>query len=122
MLIMRSHSTPMLGELLRANCTEMFELIGVLPQNEMRFAAKRNAFCRKMEGVLPQNGKCFGPKWSAFWPKMETHTTFKLTLILPIHLSLCFLLWSIFHKFLKKNISNEISDVVFWKIMSNFAA
>ena len=43
----------------------------VLPQNGMRFAAKWNAFCRKMEGVLPQNGKLFGPKWNVFWPKME---------------------------------------------------
>ena len=44
----------------------------------LHFAAKWNAFCRKMECVLPQNGKrfaakwkMFGPKWSAFWPKME---------------------------------------------------
>ena len=42
----------------------------VLPQNGLRFAAKWNAFCRKMEGVLPQNELRFGPKWKAFWPKM----------------------------------------------------
>jgi len=29
----------------------------------MRFAAKWNAFCRKMECILPQNGM-------RFWPKM----------------------------------------------------
>ena len=50
----------------------------VLPQNGTRFAAKWNAFCRKMEIVWPkmervlaQNGMRFGPKWNAFWPKME---------------------------------------------------
>ena len=44
----------------------------------MRFAAKWNAFCRKMEsewpkikGVLAQNKRRFGPKWKAIWPKME---------------------------------------------------
>ena len=47
-------------------------LEGVLPQNEMHFAAKWNAFCRKMECVLPQNGKRFAAKWKAFWPKMES--------------------------------------------------
>jgi len=37
----------------------------------MRFAAKWNAFCRKMECVLPQNGMRFAAKWNAFWPKMD---------------------------------------------------
>jgi len=53
-------------------------MISILPQNGFHFAAKRNAFCRKMEFDLPQNisvlGQnrwCFGPKWFAFWPKME---------------------------------------------------
>ena len=35
----------------------------------MRFAAKWNAFCRKMESVLPQNGKRFAAKWNLIWPK-----------------------------------------------------
>ena len=34
----------------------------ILPQNGMRFAAKWNAFCRKMECVLPQNGKRLSTK------------------------------------------------------------
>jgi len=37
----------------------------------MRFAAKWNAFCRKMECVLPQNGMRFAAKWNAFCRKME---------------------------------------------------
>ena len=43
----------------------------ILPQNGLHFAAKWVAFCRKMGCVLAQNGLHFGPKWSAFWPKME---------------------------------------------------
>ena len=35
---------------------------GVLPQNEMHFAAKWKAFCRKIECVLPQNGTRFAAK------------------------------------------------------------
>ena len=31
---------------------------------KMRFAAKWNAFCRKMEYVLPQNGMRFAAKWN----------------------------------------------------------
>ena len=38
---------------------------------KMRFAAKWNAFCRKMEYVLPQNGMRFAAKWNAFCRKME---------------------------------------------------
>jgi len=34
----------------------------ILPQNGMRFAAKWNAFCRKMGSVLPQNGTRFAAK------------------------------------------------------------
>ena len=43
----------------------------VLPQNGTRFAAKWNAFYRKIVRVLAQNGLRFGPKWVAFWPKMS---------------------------------------------------
>jgi len=32
-------------------------LLTILRQNGLRFAAKWNAFCRKMENVLAQNGK-----------------------------------------------------------------
>jgi len=34
-----------------------YEMNCILPQNEFHFAAKWDAFCRKMGCVLPQNGK-----------------------------------------------------------------